>query len=412
MTDVVVVGGGLAGLSCALHLAQRGLQPTVLEASDGVGGRVRTDVVDGFRLDRGFQVYLTAYREGRRVLDLDALDLRHFEPGALVWAEGAFHRVTDPLRRPGGAWSSFRAPVGTAADKLRIARLASRLRDGDPARFLEQGGGRTAADVLADAGLSGDIVERLVRPLFAGISLDRDLGAPAGMFEFVWGALAGGNAAVPASGMQAIPDQLAARLPEGSVRLAAPVARVDAGGVVLSDGERIAARAVVIATQGPEASRLTGLPDPGSRSVTGVWFAADEPPLRGPYIALDSQMAPATNLAVMSEVAPTYAPSGRALVAVQALGNDAEVAASVRNRMRELFGGPVDGWEMIATQRIAHGHPARYGVGDPRIGRARYVAGDHRHSPSIEGALRSGRAAADAVAGDLAGGTGDTPPLH
>ena len=127
---VAIVGAGLAGLACARTLARAGRACRVLEASNGVGGRVRTDTVDGFRLDRGFQVLLTAYPECRAVFDYGALDLRAFLPGADVRAGGRTSRIVDPWRDPKAALATALAPVGTLADKARIARLRFRVRRG------------------------------------------------------------------------------------------------------------------------------------------------------------------------------------------------------------------------------------------------------------------------------------------
>ncbi len=401
MTDAVVVGAGLAGLACAVELAAGGADVAVLEASDGVGGRVRTDRVDGFQLDRGFQIYLTAYPEGRRVLDHDALDLRAFNPGALVWADGGLQRVGDPFRRPGDLLATLRSPVGTLADKLRTGWLW-RLRYRSVAELLAGPGG-TTADELGRLGFSAEMIERFWRPLFTGIQLDPGLQAPAAMFRFVFAMLARGEAAVPAGGMQAIPDQLASRLPTGAVRLHHRVATVDAGGVTLDSGERIDAGAVVVATDGPVAARLAGVPDPGSRSVSCVYFAADRSPLDEPVLVLDGEGAgPVTNLAVMSDVAPEYTPAGQALVAAACVpGGGDELAEAARRQLRGWFGKAVDGWQVLRTYHIPHAQPAHRPPYDPtqpsRLDSGVYVAGDHRATASINGALVSGARAARRV---------------
>ncbi len=215
---VVVVGAGLAGLSCAVALHDAGIAVQVYEASDGVGGRVRTDHVDGFQLDRGFQVALTAYPEMHRQLDMVALDLQAFEPGALVWRDGKGSVVGDPFRRPTTALSTVGAPIGTPFDKARIALLRHRLRGVHPVRLL-QGEDTTTREALAEAGFSDTIIERFFRPLVGGIQLDPDLTDSRRMFDIIFRMLADGDSAVPAAGMQAIPQQLADRLPAGSIHL-------------------------------------------------------------------------------------------------------------------------------------------------------------------------------------------------
>jgi len=134
--DVLVVGAGVSGLVAAVELKRRGFSVQVMEASDNVGGRVRTDEVNGFLLDRGFQVLLTAYPEARRCLDYRALKLREFEPGAIVHTQGRFHTVSDPIRRPRKAIGSVIAPVGTLNDKLLIAKLRAELLDAEIDQIL------------------------------------------------------------------------------------------------------------------------------------------------------------------------------------------------------------------------------------------------------------------------------------
>lgn len=403
--DAVVVGAGLAGLTAARTLADAGREVVLLEASDAPGGRVRTDLVHGFRLDRGFQVLLTAYPDVARQLDVAALDLRRFDPGSLVWIDDRLHAVGDPIRMPRRILDSAVAPVGSLADKVRLARLLLRLRRADP-RALLRGPDRTTLEALRAEGFSATIIDRFFRPLIGGIQLDPDLGASSRMFEVVLRCLAVGDSAVPAAGMQAIPDQLAQRLPNGVLRLNTAVTNVGDGSVTTSAGEVLRAQHVVVATEGPAAAALLGLPPVASRPVSCVWFAAEQPPFAQKLIALDgSDSGPALNVSVMTNVVPEYGPGGAALIAAACPGRaDADLEPAVRYQLRTWWGSPVDKWRHLRTDVIAHAQPnSRPPFHPKRSVQVRdhlYICGDHRDTPSIQGALYSGRRVAETILGN------------
>jgi len=420
--DVIIVGAGLAGLACARRLAAEGLSPIVLEASDGPGGRVRTDPLGGFLLDRGFQVLLTAYPEARAVLDYAALDLKRFAPEAWVRHAGRFHRVSDPWRRPGRLPAALLSPIGTLADKLRLGRVRRRLIR--QARRARPGSGpdattgpeTTTLAALRAAGLSEAMIDRFCRPFFGGILLDHNLGASSRMLEFVLAMMALGDTAVPAAGMGAIPAQIAAALPPGTVLTTTAVDAVQPGGVTLRGGGVLTARAVVVAAAAPEAASLLGAEyDRPARGVTCLHFAADKAPFSEPFLVLDAAgEGPINNLAVMSNVAPSYAPPGAALVSATVLGvpepAGPALEPAVRHQMEIWFGRPARDWRLLRVDRIAHAQPAQDPPAlDPpqrpvRAGPGLYVCGDHRDNASINGALVSGRRAAEAVLTDLQGG--------
>jgi phytoene dehydrogenase-like protein len=411
--EVVVVGAGLAGLAAARTLQQAGREVVVLEASDDVGGRVRTDRVDGFLLDRGFQVLLTAYPEVTRQLDVAALRLQPFEPGALVWRNGRGYPVVDPFRDPLNSarhprelLASATAPIGTVADKARVALMRRSLGQG-PAAALFHKPDMSTLSALRARGFSETMIERFFRPLFGGIQLDPTLATSARMFDAIFRCLAEGDSAVPADGMGAIPAQLASRLKPGTVHLNTAVEAVTGRTVRLVGGRTITANAVVVATEGPASHRLIGTRGVGSKPVTAVWFAADRAPSNRNLIVLDGDgTGLAGNVAIMSNAAPSYAPAGQALI-VAAIAGVADPLAepAVRRQLRGWWGLQVDSWRHLRTDAIAHGQPDQSVPFSPKrrisLGEGLFVCGDHRDTGSIQGALFSGRRTGEAVAATI-----------
>ncbi len=411
---VAIVGAGLAGLACARTLGQAGIACTIFEASDAVGGRVRTDLVDGFRIDRGFQVLLTAYPEASAVLDYEALDLRPFAPGALVRTRDRFEHVGDPFREPSSLFPTLFARVGTLADKVRVLGLRAAVSRGTPDSLWQRPEMTTEAALRTRYGFSERFIDRFFRPFLGGVLLDRQLGASSRAFEFYFRMFGEGQAVVPARGMQAIPEQLAQRLPAGTVRLDAPVAHVEAdgSGLRLVSGETVACRAVVIAT---DAAAVPGLiPNaavPGWKGTVQIAWAADAVPTEARLLMLDGDdLGPVNNVQVMSNVAPHVAPAGKALVTASVLGtpdaDDNALDSAARTQMRAWFGPQVDGWRTLAIHRVPHALPDLPSLDPPErplhVRDALFMTGDWLRNGSIDGALVAGRHAAEAVADTLA----------
>ncbi len=407
--DVLVVGAGLAGLRCAQVLADEGRDVLVLEASDGVGGRVRTDTVGGHRLDRGFQVLFEDYPEARGAIDLAALDLCRFEPGADVAVGGTMHTVGDPRRVPARLPADLRAVrAGLVAprDALGLLRWWASARHVLEARAPDT----TADERLRRLGLSTALREQLLRPLFAGVFLQRELEVSSRLLDQAFAMMAGGPASVPALGMGAIPEQMRAGLRPGTVRTGVEVAAVDGTTIVDAAGRRVACETVVVATDPPSAARLTGFGDLPTepRAMTCLWFSAPLPPA-GRRIVLDGEgTGPVNNLAVMSAVAPSYAPPHRSTIAAACIGlpddgDDGRLERRVRRQLAGWFGpgARIEGWELLRVDRVRWAQhaqpPGTTGSGPVTLRPGLVLTGDAVENASIDGALRAGRRAAERV---------------
>jgi protoporphyrinogen oxidase len=401
---VVIVGAGLAGLACAQDLVAAGIPVQVLEGSDAVGGRMRTDRRGGFLLDRGFQVFNTAYPQVKRRIDLKALQLKAFTPGVLLQAGDRRLRFTDPTRKPTGMGDLLRGRLGGPADVLALARLSAAAMF-LPVGLIKHQPDRTTLAALGEEGVSPELCELFFRPFLSGVFLEDELETSARFFGLVWRTMLRGTLCLPRRGIQAVPEQLAATLPTGTIRLETPVARLTEDGVGLPGGGEIAARAVVVATGPAEAGALLGsaIDVPATRTVTTFYHAAPRSPLGEPTLLVDTERK-ILNTTVLSEVTPGYATDGRALVSSSVLGDASGGEPDVRARLAELYGTDTAGWEHLASYPVYGALPAMPAPHPlsrtTRVSPGRYVCGDHRATGSVQGAMASGTRAARELLAD------------
>jgi phytoene dehydrogenase-like protein len=400
-----VVGAGLSGLSCALLLERQGVDVHLLEASDDVGGRIRTDEVDGFLLDRGFQVLLTAYEEVESQIDLPRLDLRPFRPGSVVWTGSGLETLGDPFRNPASAVATLAARVGSVGDKMKIGRLRRRLLGRSPAECF-QGPERSTQEELEALGFAPDFIDAFFRPFLGGVFLERGLETSASLFRYYFRCFAAGDVAVPARGMQRLPELLAMPLEE-RISLGARAAEVTPTSVTLDDGTSVTADQVVLAVDGISTAALLGESPPAFKATVTSYFAAEEAPVRAPMLVLDGVgTGPVNHVAVMTNVSPSYGPAGAHLISASGVDAAAEDPDTFReaapSQLRRWFGPSVDRWTHLRTYRIPEAlprHPAGSLQGRPPTRRpdGLVVAGESATFGSIQGALLSGRKAAEAV---------------
>jgi phytoene dehydrogenase-like protein len=407
----IIVGAGLAGLTCAKVLRERGAEVSVFEASDDVGGRVRTDVQDGFLLDRGFQVYFTSYPVARRHLDYGALDFRDFDPGAIVCRGAEKSVLSDPVRDPKALVPSLFSDVATLGDKLRTLDLATRTstkgtsagaKDGEPdASMLEY---------LESAGLSEKYIDSFFRPFYGGITLNRELTTSARVLRFTLGMLATGRTVVPALGMGEIPRQLVSRLPDGAVRLNSSVEELLREGErvvgVRSGGEEYEADAVVVATDAPTAGALTSEAVPeGAVGEVCIYYETDGLGSAKKILLNAEDGAFVNNAVEVSNISEKYAPPGRHLLyAVALTGMDLPDTELYRRGIEDLSCWYPDAdFRPLSLRRIPYGQFAQPPGVHSTLPENRtstpglVLAGEYTEDSSINGSMLSGEKAAGAV---------------
>ncbi|MEV5935337.1 NAD(P)/FAD-dependent oxidoreductase [Streptomyces sp. NPDC052079] len=431
--DVVVVGAGIAGLSAARRLTSAGVTTVVLETAHEVGGRMATEKVDGFRLDRIGRLLSTAHPELRPGREGPAL--LPFEPGVLLHSDGRHHRAgVQAGTRACGTRSALHAvralasapragsvprsrsgaPLGTAMDQARLGAALARLA-GTPVERLLARPELPAAEALAARGLPARTIDGFLRPLLAALLCDPNLTTSSRCADLALHAFASGRLCLPEGGAEALPQQLARMLPPGSVHTGVRVTSVSTTSVTTAEHGEFRCSAVLIATGARAAAELLpGLRVPDFHPVTVVHHTTDEPPGTGASLLLDADRGgPVAYTAVVSRVDPSRAPAGRTLVTSTVLGPPAPgTDTAVRMHLARLYGVSTARWETLAVRHTAEAVPAMRPPLDlrrpVRLLAGLYVCGDHRDTGTVEGALRSAQRATDALLADL----GVNRPLH
>lgn len=413
MPVVLIIGGGVAGLTAAHQLHRKGIDFLLLEASDRVGGRIKTDLIDGFRLDRGFQVFLTAYPEAQRFLDYQKLDLKKFAPGALLlYPDGKKDRIGDPLRDISSLLPTVFSDAGSIMDKLQILKLKNRLSKLSIEEIFQQQSKDTQSTLAEEYGFSQKMISRFFTPFFSGIFLEKELSTSRNMFDFVFKMFGEGYASVPNLGMEAIPKQLAAGLPQDSIQLEAKVDKIEGQKVYLSDGSSYTAPHIIVATEATGLiSKITRVKDT-HQSTTQLHYIADEPPISEPLIALNTNKTHLfNNICTISQVAAGYAPADKHLISVSIVGttgySNGELDKVVRKELKTWFGGITEEWQHLQTKKISYALPNQESVFHKlpdkqiKIRKGLYVCGDFLLNGSINAAMRTGRKAGDLVIQNL-----------
>lgn len=405
---VVIIGAGVAGLTCARYLHKAGIKSIVLESSDAVGGRVRTDMVDGFRLDRGFQIMLTAYPEARRLLNYTELDLRAFRSGAIIRQDGRFVEMTDPLKEPLTIFKTLAAPVGSLSDKLRLVELMRDVNGVAQANDFFEEKDTDTLDYLHQYGWSPKMISTFFKPFFGGVFLENDLATSSNFFRFVFKQFYNGDAVVPARGMQAIPEQLAAGLPSGTVQLNTSVASIDGQVIRLATGESIQAGTIIMATDAASADKLLGVNQERDYNVTTcTYFAADKSPSTEKMLLLNpNHFSVVHHMCVPSDIAPTYAPEGKSLISVSTQGlnvvDHGKLANDIILELRQWFGEEVKEWKHLRTYHIPQALVTFKAGTKPESlqpGPNLYRCGDYAAYPSLNAAMQTGREVAEMIIG-------------
>ena len=405
---IVIIGAGMAGLTCAKYLKDNGIEAVVLEASDGVGGRVRTDKINGFTLDHGFQVLLTSYPEAIRILDYDALKLKILPSGARIRMGDEYHVMPNPLKNWTNAPQALLAPVGNLWDKIKVLQLNINLRNALDPTVAAPAQKQTTLEFLKEFGYSDTIINRFFKPFFRGVFLEKDLNTESQFFKFLFSQFAKGNVVVPANGMQAIPEQIASYLSPNQIRLLTSVEKIEGKTVCLSNGETITAETIVIATDAFAADRLLGRSQRTTYNSTDCLYFTCEIPFQLfdiPYLIINANQDELIHHIVdLSAFAPTYAPEGKVLISVSLVGKNSfseiELMEKVQKELTQWFGKKYI-WEHLRTYRIPEALPQYFEQPSPndslKINDFIYQCGDHTAYPSLNAAMKTGREVAEMI---------------
>jgi len=377
MSDVIVVGAGLAGLTAATYLERAGLEVTVLEKSDRPGGRVKTDLIDGYRLDHGFQVINSGYSEIRKLNLLAGLDFQRISPN--IRLAGLGDRVVGLSNIP----ATLGSISGSPSEKFAFVS------------FL-LGRGSNASTLGECAKKFPGLYRAILKPFLTGVFLNNPDVISSHVARSIIRSFATGRPGVPALGVGAFSEKLAA--PKINIQCNAEVTKISQGEVAGNFGS-LRASAIVLATPATVSSALLGI-DLHARPLSSTtWYHTTSEPIQDSQILAVGKGAGVVNSLVMSEVSRAYAPAGQNLVSTTALSTLSE--SEVHNQLDEIWSTNSRSWQLIQSYEIAESLYTSEANSDARstskIGEDLYLAGDFTQLPSQQGAMRSGRLAAEAI---------------
>ncbi len=406
--DVIIIGAGLAGLSCARILQKHRINYLLLDGAEKVGGRIRTDIVDGFQLDRGFQVLQTAYPDAKEILSYPELKLKSFFPGAMIRYQDKFHRLADPFRDLYTAAKGLFSPIGTLKDKLLVGMLRTQVAFGTLEKLLLKPE-VTTLQRLKSFGFSDVIIDRFFKPLYSGIFLENELSTSSRAFDYNFRMMALGDICLPSEGMEAIPRQLLTMLDPAKIKLNSKVASLSENKVALASGETLTAPKIVLAVDQPQACKLLEVTvAPKMKTVTTLYFSASKAPTTAPILFLNAQSSgPVMNMCVPTNVCKSYAPVGKELISCSVLKHDFAseemLFQKVLEQMKQWFGNEVDAWKHVRTYKIINALPnqkpplADVSSKPMQVLKGLYQCGDYGGIASIQTALQSGRLVGEAL---------------
>lgn len=402
--DVIIVGAGVSGLTAARVLKAANKKILIIESSDGIGGRVRTDHKDGFLLDRGFQVLLTSYPEAMEFLDYQKLNLKHFKPGALILDNQHTYKIGDPFREPILLLQTLFSPIGNLKDKILLLKLKISLARTSITQIFARKES-TTLKYLQEFGFSEKFIEKFFRPFFSGIFLENQLETSSRMFEFLFKMFGSGSAAVPANGMGMISNQLAEGLDKSEILLNEKVETFDQNTAITTNGKRYSANAIIIATTAvniPSLYQKNNIIIP--KSNTTLYFSTlSKTPFIDRIILNTNSSELINNIAFMDHIAPNYAPKGISLISVSLKEIKGYVSSNIEEKVKsELlrYYPNAKDWKHLATYHIPYALPAdKHVINDTtsekiKIAEQYFICGDYTLNGSINAAIKSGKLAA------------------
>ena len=384
-----------------------------IEASDRVGGRMKTDKVDGYILNKGFHVFLTAYPYADDLLDYKSLNLKYFESGVLIMKEGRVKKMMDPFRHPFSILKSLFSHIGTWGDKINLMKRRMEAIHTTESQVFEKFEVKTSS-ILKKKKYTNQIIKNFFQPLFSGIFLENDLNTSRRIFDYTFKMIAEGKVALPAEGIEAIPRQLADSFDKESFIFNTSVVSFLDKKVTLDTNEKIDTDIFICATDHNSLySKLKNETIKNDhRSTTCLYFSSDTKPFAEPIVCINANDPKlVTNVVILTNIHKGYAPAGKELISVSLNGlakaNDQLLEEEVKGELEIAFGKQVYTWKLIKIYRIEYALPNQdYVLGkrqlnEIKLGTSTYVCGDHLLYGSMNAAMKTGKMVAEVIHKDF-----------